>query len=58
MGPRPFSRGNPVSLATNSGACSRFNGATAFQPWKSPLRVSPLPYLASFNGATAFQPWK
>ena len=34
MGPRPFSRGNIQPIATASSNSSRFNGATAFQPWK------------------------
>ena len=35
-----------------------FNGATAFQPWKSTSVNMPRIVSSSFNGATAFQPWK
>ena len=38
MGPRPFSRGNVIlTLALRMGE-ERFNGATAFQPWKPLFR--------------------
>jgi len=37
---------------------SRFNSATAFQPWKHATAVSPVTRKGGFNSATAFQPWK
>ncbi len=37
---------------------ARFNGATAFQPWKADVFFSLSNGLRRFNGATAFQPWK
>ena len=59
MGPRPFSRGNTTSTTTTPPTPIRFNGATAFQPWKPGiLRTSPPCPATGFNGATAFQPWK
>src|SRR5690606_34587615 len=36
----------------------RFNGATAFQPWKRTTSRTPRHRSTRFNGATAFQPWK
>src|SRR3989339_695735 len=36
----------------------RFNGATAFQPWKRRGSIGPGGRQRGFNGATAFQPWK
>ena len=37
---------------------TRFNGATALQPWKLAERRSPRSRWSRFNGATALQPWK
>ena len=34
MGPRPFSRGNPLPPSLLPALKPDFNGATAFQPWK------------------------
>ncbi len=34
MGPRLFSRGNSRTIHGGCRSSSRFNGATAFQPWK------------------------
>ena len=39
-------------------ASVRFNGATAFQPWKVATAQPLARNLRRFNGATAFQPWK
>ena len=59
MGPRPFSRGDPGAPRALRSASSRFNGATAFQPWRRrDLRHGRLRGRARFNGATAFQPWR
>ena len=58
MGPRPFSRGNWLGIARADRGRVSFNGATAFQPWKSPRSRSPRRGWEGFNGATAFQPWK
>jgi len=37
---------------------SSFNGATTFQPWKSPRCCCLSNGRHCFNGATTFQPWK
>ena len=58
MGPRPFSRGNGRYRGSASLSRGRFNGATAFQPWKSGLTPAHRLARMRFNGATAFQPWK
>ena len=59
MGPRPFSRGNVTQVQGDQDHGDRFNGATAFQPWKSGTGLPPGGQGApGFNGATAFQPWK
>ena len=39
MGPRPFSRGNGRREARRGPGPRSFNGATAFQPWKSERRM-------------------
>ena len=36
MEPRPFDRGNLARLPCKCRWCWRFNGATAFRPWKRP----------------------
>ena len=40
MGPRRFSRGKSAISAHRSGSARRFNGATAFQPWKGASPVT------------------
>ena len=65
MGPRPFSRGNISSIGNRISVCTRFNGATAFQPWKFARRqgkveerfdasMGPRPF--SRGNAVAFRP--
>src|SRR6266508_2506741 len=58
MGPRLFSRGDVMAARSRRVPCSRFNGATAFQPWRRYFRGTLLGGQAGFNGATAFQPWR
>ena len=59
MGPRPFSRGNNAPRSpTLTRPSSRFNGATAVQPWKFPSPARRRERSGRFNGATAVQPWK
>src|SRR3989339_276930 len=43
MGPRPFSRGNPLATGHWPLFTTRFNGATAFQPWKPGRAAVPEP---------------
>ena len=48
-----------ISLGRRSpGPQTRFNGATAFQPWKFLTWITESARRSCFNGATAFQPWK
>ena len=58
MGPRHFCRGNYRIAVSPPYKTLRFNGATAFLPWKSRRSDSLAPNSARFNGATAFLPWK
>jgi len=58
MGPRHFSRGSSRAGVLTEGRGDGFNGATAFQPWKSGGGGLGRIVDKSFNGATAFQPWK
>ena len=59
MGPRPFSRGNSCELIPlRALATHRFNGATAFQPWKLSAvgRVlNPMPMLQWGHGLSAVE---
>ena len=47
-----------VAVRNHAAERRRFNGATAFQPWKSARLVRQRSSTWGFNGATAFQPWK
>ena len=59
MGPRHFSRGKTAEAVAETAEYCRFNGATAFQPWKDvPSDTTAPTNNSGFNGATAFQPWK
>ena len=59
MGPRSFSRGNEIGPAVELDEGTCFNGAAAFQPRKSRIRVRiAVQRASSFNGAAAFQPRK
>ncbi len=59
MGPRLFSRGNIQDEEKVDNVPPGFNGATAFQPWKSArIENGSDHHTRRFNGATAFQPWK
>ena len=63
MGRLQWGHGLSAVEMTNAGHAYRadrpsFNGATAFQPWKSEKALALRPCGKCFNGATAFQPWK
>ncbi len=59
MGPRHFCRGNGMRPLPSRRRRRRFNGATAFLPWKyRARRALAFRRAHSFNGATAFLPWK
>ena len=58
MEPQPFGHGNPVSGKCGSSKRKRFNGATAFRPWKLRSERLRTAWDSGFNGATAFRPWK
>ena len=59
MGPRHFCRGNAAAQREGVPPGHRFNGATAFLPWKFAAAVGTKRRgTIGFNGATAFLPWK
>ena len=58
MGPRPFSRGNALSLPEDLPHLLGFNGAATFQPRKHSIVTSTWAGEAGFNGAATFQPRK